>query len=1009
MLPRNHFLHHRYRVVRPLGKGGFGQVYEALDDKLDCIVAIKERLADLNSDKLRRAFEREAKLLANLRHSVLPKVTDHFFESSGQYLVMEFIEGDDLATLLKKRKRPFLVDEVLLWADEVLKALEYLHSRPDPIIHRDIKPANIKLADEGEIFLLDFGLAKGAAGSMPVPDTGQRSSSIHAYTAAYAPLEQLNDSGTNGQSDLYSLGATLYHLLTGQVPIRASERYKSLELGQRDPQSPAHEVNPAVPFSVSLSLSQAMAMNRRDRTPSATAMRQVLREARLALEKEHDRAVMETEPPVAYFAGDQHLPHAQSPARSIAPWPTAQPPLVRGVAAPPEVGREPADVPQSPIEDLPKAEESSGQDQSVPTGEGSWPSHLSSENIDLPLASTVVDEQDSTLPPSQVEKERKARQQEERERAERERLERQRLEEETARLKREAEEDAIRQIEEEERLRREQEEQERREAEAAARQLAQQREAERLRVEAEKARQEEEERLRAEAERQRLQEEEERQRQAETEARRQAEERRREAATEERRRAEEEERKRAAEEAHRKEEDRRRAEEETTRRKRVEAEAAARRRAAEEAERRTAELESEKAAQQAQEAEREAASATVAAETKAHVTPAKDVLDKINHQTTLIAEPDIYTPVRKPSEPVPPTGMRRVWLFGLSALLLASIVIFTLVYLRNSSLKERGTTPIPDRTSINGSSSTTSTVPETAHKFSLKQSLSDQKGKVWSVAYSRDGKLVASGGQDGSVRLWDTISWRLMPVVNKHEDEINAVAFSPDSRMIASGSSDKTIVLWRGADKSPPKLLKGSTDKILSVAFSPDGSLLASVGTGTTVTLWDVEAGALKWMLISGHKDEIWSVAFSPDGAVLASAGKDQTISLWDVKKGTKFQSLASSGVIYSLAFSPDGSTLVSGHSDGTIRLWNWKSNESPVELKDHTDKVKSVAFSPDGGTLASASRDKTIKLWNVKAGKRKPEQTLTGHQDSVESVAFSPDGKTLVSGGQDQKVMVWR
>src|SRR5262245_57889034 len=102
MLSRNQFLHQRYRIIRALGKGGFGQVYEALDDKLDCIVAIKERLAKLDSEKMRRAFEKEAKLLANLRHPALPKVMDHFFADNGQYLVMEFIEGDDLARLLSK-------------------------------------------------------------------------------------------------------------------------------------------------------------------------------------------------------------------------------------------------------------------------------------------------------------------------------------------------------------------------------------------------------------------------------------------------------------------------------------------------------------------------------------------------------------------------------------------------------------------------------------------------------------------------------------------------------------------------------------------------------------------------------------------------------------------------------------------------------------------------------------------------------------------------------------------
>ena len=192
MLAPNTLLQDRYRIVRQLGQGGMGTVYEAVDQRLSSIVAIKENF--LTSDEARRSFAREASLLANLRHSSLPNVIDHFAEGDGQYLVMEFIPGDDLAQLLEIRGRPFPAADVLRWGDEILKALVYLHSHNPPILHRDIKPSNLKLTREGELFLLDFGLAKGAAGQMPTLLTSR---SVKGYTPVYSPLEQIHGVGTS--------------------------------------------------------------------------------------------------------------------------------------------------------------------------------------------------------------------------------------------------------------------------------------------------------------------------------------------------------------------------------------------------------------------------------------------------------------------------------------------------------------------------------------------------------------------------------------------------------------------------------------------------------------------------------------------------------------------------------------------------------------------------------------------------------------------------------------------
>src|SRR5215210_2776852 len=151
----------RYQIIKKIGEGGMGAVYEAVDKRLSSTVALKQTL--VRGERLERAFEREAQLLANLRHPALPRVIDYFSEDQAQFLVMEFIPGEDLGESLEFDNPPFPLEEILRWADSLLDALDYLHSQTPPIIHRDIKPQNLKLTASGEIVLLDFGLAKGAA------------------------------------------------------------------------------------------------------------------------------------------------------------------------------------------------------------------------------------------------------------------------------------------------------------------------------------------------------------------------------------------------------------------------------------------------------------------------------------------------------------------------------------------------------------------------------------------------------------------------------------------------------------------------------------------------------------------------------------------------------------------------------------------------------------------------------------------------------------------------------
>ncbi|WP_129627788.1 protein kinase domain-containing protein [Candidatus Oscillochloris fontis] len=264
-LEPNALVHNRYRVVRQIGRGGMGAVYEAVDTRLSNTVALKQTL--VRGAQLDDAFAREARLLSSLRHAALPVVSDYFAEGESHFLVMQFIPGNDFGALLTERTAPFGFAEVRGWADTLLDALDYLHTQNPPIVHRDLKPQNLKLTPRGEIVLLDFGLAKGG----DLATAG--SASLYGYTPQYAPLEQIKGTGTDPRSDLYSLGATLYALLTTQSPVNALERAAAVLQNQPDPLQPLHVINPQVPTPVSRLITHCMALNPDERPPSAAAAR----------------------------------------------------------------------------------------------------------------------------------------------------------------------------------------------------------------------------------------------------------------------------------------------------------------------------------------------------------------------------------------------------------------------------------------------------------------------------------------------------------------------------------------------------------------------------------------------------------------------------------------------------------------------------------------------------------------------------------------------------------------
>jgi WD40 repeat protein/tRNA A-37 threonylcarbamoyl transferase component Bud32 len=273
-------------------------------------------------------------------------------------------------------------------------------------------------------------------------------------------------------------------------------------------------------------------------------------------------------------------------------------------------------------------------------------------------------------------------------------------------------------------------------------------------------------------------------------------------------------------------------------------------------------------------------------------------------------------------------------------------------------------------------------------------------------AFSADGLRIATCSTDKTARVWDALTGQEIALMTGHTGSVDTVAFSPDGRHIMTSSFDKTARIWDAATGRQLMMLTGHTDVVASAAFSPDGLRVVTTSFDKTARIWDAANGQMLRVL-SGHADFVETGAFSPDGGRIVTASNDRTARIWDADSGKQLLVLSGhTDQVVSAAFSPDGRHIVTASADKTARVWDAATGLELMVLSGHTDALETASFSPDGLRIVTASADRTARVWDAETGLEL--LLLSGHTDLVEAAIFSPDGKRLLTTSDDMTARIW-